>query len=140
MTGWRRAAVALHRAACASVCAAAGGLLASGAAHAAWTPVDATETSYDYLDPSTVRVEGGLRRVWTLHDLAQVDADGDRSYRNLLEFHCPESRYRSLQTLFYAGAMGTGRMTGRTAQPGAWRPVQSASVAATVMLRVCAVR
>ena len=102
--------------------------------------MDATETSYDYLDTSTVRVEGGLRRVWTLHDLTQADAEGDRSYRNLLEFHCPESRYRSLQTLFYAGAMGTGRMTGRTAQPGAWRSVQPESVAANVMLRVCAVR
>ena len=107
------------------------------AVHAAWVPVDATETSYDYLDPASIRVEGSLRRVWTLHDLAQADADGDRSYRSLLEFHCPEARYRNLQTLFHAGSMGTGRLTGRTAQPGAWRRVQTGSVAATVMQRAC---
>ena len=113
------------------------GLGAPVAVHAAWVPVDATETSYDYLDPTSIRVEGSLRRVWTLHDLAQADADGDRSYRSLLEFHCPEARYRNLQTLFYAGSMGTGRLTGRTPQPGAWRRVQADSVAATVMRRAC---
>ena len=135
-----RIAGALRRGTPAWACALVLVLLIPLTVRAAWTPVDATETSYDYLDPSTVRVDGGLRRVWTLHDLAQTDADGDRSYRSLLEFHCPESRYRSLQTLFFAGAMATGRMTGRTAQPGAWRSVQAASVAATVMQRVCAVR
>lgn len=123
-------------------CVAAGatalaGLGAPVAVLAAWVPVDATETSYDYLDPTSIRVEGSLRRVWTLHDLAQADADGDRSYRSLLEFHCPEARYRNLQTLFYAGSMGTGRMTGRSPQPGAWRRVQADSVAATVMQRAC---
>jgi len=107
------------------------------AVRAAWVPVEATETSYDYIDPASIRVEGSLRRVWTLHDLAQADADGDRSYRSLLEFHCPEARYRNLQTLFHAGPMGTGRMTGRTAQPGAWRRVQADSVAATVMRLAC---
>jgi len=112
-------------------------LMAVLPARAAWAPVDATETSYDYLDPATVRIAGSLRRVWTLHDLAQADAEGDRSYRSLLEFHCPEGRYRNLQTLFYDGSMGTGRITGRSAQPGAWRPVQVASVAASVMQQVC---
>lgn len=107
------------------------------AAQAAWVPVDATDTSFDYIDPATIRAEGSLRRVWTLHDLAQADVDGDRSYRSLLEFHCPESRYRNLQTLFHAGSMGTGRLTGRTPQPGAWRSVQAGSVAASVMRRAC---
>ena len=113
------------------------GMGAPVAVQAAWVPVDATETSYDYVDPASIRVDGSLRRVWTLHDLAQPDADGDRSYRSLLEFHCPEARYRNLQTLFYAGSMGTGRLSGRTAQPGAWRRVQAESVAATVMQRAC---
>jgi len=112
-------------------------LLAAAGAGATWAPVAGTDTSYDYLDLSTLRVDGNLRRVWTLHDLAQPDTDGDRSYRSLLEFHCPESRYRNLQTLFFADAMGTGRMTGRSAQPGAWRAVQVESVAASVMQRVC---
>ena len=131
-TPWR---VALARCGAILVVVLAG---AAATAQAGWVPVDATETSYDYLDPGSIRVEGSLRRVWTLHDLAQADADGDRSYRSLLEFHCPESRYRNLQTLFHAGSMGTGRMTGRTPQPGAWRRVQADSVAATVMRRVCA--
>lgn len=121
----------------AAVATVLAGLGAPVAVLAAWVPVDATETSYDYLDPTSIRVEGSLRRVWTLHDLAQADADGDRSYRSLLEFHCPEARYRNLQTLFHAGSMGTGRMTGRTAQPGAWRRVQADSVAASVMQRAC---
>ena len=114
-------------------------LLALPAAlHAAWVPVDATDASYDYLDPTSIRAEGSLLRVWTLQDLAQPDAEGDRSYRSLLEFHCPEARYRNLQVLFHAAPMGTGRLTGRTAQPGAWRAVLPSTVAASVMRRVCA--
>ena len=113
-------------------------LLALPAAlHAAWVPVDATDASYDYLDPTSIRAEGSLRRVWTLQDLAQPDAEGDRSYRSLLEYHCPEARYRSLQTLFFAGPMGSGRMTARSGQPGAWRAVQADSVSASVMKAVC---
>lgn len=129
---WR---IALLR--CITALAVLAGMGVPLAVRAAWVPVDATETSYDYLDPASIRVDGSLRRVWTLHDLAQADADGDRSYRSLLEFHCPEARYRNLQTLFHAGSMGTGRLTGRTAQPGAWRRVQADSVAATVMQRAC---
>jgi hypothetical protein len=105
--------------------------------HAAWTPVNGTESSYDYVDLSSVRVEGTVRRVWTLHDLTQPDHEGDLSYRSLLEYHCPEARYRSLQTLFFAGAMGSGRMTARSGQPGAWRAVQPDSVSASVMKAVC---
>jgi hypothetical protein len=132
-----RASLRIALVRCVAAVAVVAGLGAPVAVHAAWVPVDATETSYDYLDPASIRVEGSLRRVWTLHDLAQADADGDRSYRSLLEFHCPEARYRNLQTLFHAGSMGTGRLTGRTAQPGAWRRVQAGSVAATVMQRAC---
>ena len=103
-----------------------------------WTPVNGTENSYDYVDLATLRIEGTVRRVWTLHDLITADAEGDLSYRSLLEYHCPEGRYRSIQTLFYAGAMGSGRMTGRSGQPGAWRLVQPDTVGAAVMKLVCA--
>lgn len=105
---------------------------------AAWTPVEGTATSYDYVDLASIRVEGTLRRVWTLHDLTEPDPEGDLSYRSLLEYHCPEARYRSLQSLFFAGAMGSGRMTGRSGQPGAWRVVQADSVSASIMKTVCA--
>ncbi len=106
-------------------------------ARAAWTPTDGTDKSYDYVDLESVRAEGTLRRAWTLHDLVEPDAEGDSSYRSLLEYHCPEARYRSLQTLYFSGAMGSGRMTGRSSQPGAWSAVQPDSVSASVMKAVC---
>lgn len=120
--------------------AALAALLAIGGvapAAAAWTPVEGTANSYDYVDLASLRVDGTLRRIWTLHDLTERDAEGDMSYRSLLEFHCPEGRYRSLQNLFFAGSMGTGRMSGRSSAPGAWRAVQPDSVAASIMRRVC---
>ena len=109
-------------------------LLACGLpGRAAWTPVEGTANSYDYVDLASVRADGTLRRVWTLHDLMEPDQEGDRSYRSLLEYHCPERRYRTLQTLFFAGAMASGRLTGRSSQPGAWRAVHSGSVSASIM-------
>ena len=112
-------------------------LVCSLPGRAAWTPVEGTANSYDYVDLASVRAEGTLRRVWTLHDLMELDQEGDRSYRSLLEYHCPESRYRTLQTLYFAGAMASGRLTGRSGQPGAWRAVQPGSVSASIMAAVC---
>jgi hypothetical protein len=74
---------------------------------AAWTPVEGTANSYDYVDHASVRSEGTLRRVWTLHDLMEPDPEGDRSYRSLL------------------------------VQPSAWRAVQPGSVSASIMAAVC---
>lgn len=105
--------------------------------HAQWTPVDGSEKSYDYVDWQTLRAEGDLRRVWTLHDLLQRDKDGDMSYRNHLEYDCAGGRYRSLQSLFYAGSMATGRLTGRSEAPSPWRVVSPGTIGATVMRSAC---
>lgn len=87
---------------------------------------------------ATVRAQGTLRRAWTLHDLTGPGPEGDRSYRCLLEYHCPEARYRSLQALFFSGAMGgLGRMTGRSSQPDTWRAVKPDSVSASIMTAIC---
>jgi len=50
--GWRRQGAALL------ACAAASAALP---VRAAWTPVDGTESSYDYVDLSSLRVEGTVR-------------------------------------------------------------------------------
>ena len=82
-------------------------------------------------------IADGLRRVWTLHDLMEPDQEGNRACRSLLEYPRPEARYRTLQTLYFAGPMASGRLTGRSGYPSAWRAVQPASVRASIMAAVC---
>jgi hypothetical protein len=106
-------------------------------ARADWVPIGASESSYEYLDLKTLRVNGDLRRIWVLDDLSAPDKDGDRSYRTLLEYDCRAERYRSLQGIFYAGSMATGRVTARTSQASVWRKVMEGTISATVMKAVC---
>lgn len=107
-------------------------------AHAGWTPVQGGEHGYDYADFATLQIDGTVRRIWVLSDLLQPDRDGDRSYRNQLEFHCGQSRYRALQTLYHRGPMGSGQVSARSAVPSAWREAGEGTIAASVMQQVCA--
>jgi len=104
---------------------------------AGWTPVQGGEHGYDYADFATLQIDGTVRRIWVLSDLQQPDRDGDRSYRNQLEFHCGESRYRAVQTLYHRGPMGSGQVSARSAVPSAWRDAGEGTIAASVMQQVC---
>jgi len=115
-------------------------LLVACSARADWAPIGGTEHSYEYVDMATLLVAGDLRRVWILDDLAQADKDGDMSYRTLLEYNCTTVKYRSLQSIFYAGSMATGAVTARSDKPSGWRPVQAGSISASVMRAACSRR
>lgn len=112
-------------------------LLGAGAAWAGWTPVSGSEKTYDYIDLDTLRVDGKMRRVMTLSDRTEPDRDGDMSYRVFLEYNCDERKYRSLHSMFFSGAMATGRTTGKTDRASEWRPVAAGTISASVMKTVC---
>ncbi len=112
-------------------------LLGAAPAWAGWTPVSGSEKTYDYIDLDTLRVEGQMRRIMTLSDRTEPDQDGDMSYRIFLEYNCAEQKYRSLHSMFFSGAMATGRTTGKTDRASPWRPVAAGSISASVMKTVC---
>jgi hypothetical protein len=117
-------------------------MLLLGAVHAwaGWTPVSGSEKTYDYIDLDTLRVDGSMRRVMTLSDRTEPDRDGDMSYRIFLEYDCGKQKYRSLHSMFFSGAMASGRNTGKTDRASEWRSVVDGTISAAVMKTVCSRR
>ncbi len=90
-----------------------------------------------YVDPSTIRKTGHLRRYWTLTDLAQPDKAGNRSYRGFLEVDCREARHRSLQEDYFRGQMATGERSGGVNSSGEWSYVAPGTAGELEMKFVC---
>lgn len=110
----------------------------SGGAWAQWVKVSETDSgTVIYVDPSTIRKNGNLRRYWGLHDLARADKDGDLSLRGLVEVDCKEERRRSLQEDWFRGPMGSGERSGGSNRLGEWTYVAPGTSGETVMKFVC---
>jgi len=80
---------------------------------AGWTfrlyEVDGSKT---YIDNSSIKTSGSLRRMWILTDMKQPDEFMGKKYRSArhyLEFNCAERQVRFLDTAFFSGAMATGK-------------------------------
>jgi hypothetical protein len=111
--------------------------LSSGAC-AQWVRVSQGESGVAiYVEPSTIRKNGDLRRYWELHDLAKADKIGNLSYRAVIEADCKEERRRGLQEDKFRGPMASGEISGSIGSPGEWGYVAPGSTGWTVLLFVC---
>jgi hypothetical protein len=80
----------------------------------AWVSVGESEAAAYYMDPEVMRADAAQRRVWRLFDYKEKQANGVQSGKALIEIHCTEGSYRYLRTIYYAGAMGQGKVLGGT--------------------------
>lgn len=85
-------------------------LFAASPAWAEWVAVGRTDAAVHYVDPATVRMDGGLRRVWAMQDMVEASAEGVRSIRALQEYDCAERRFRYLSIAAHSGPMAGGWM------------------------------
>lgn len=94
-------------------------LLSSAPAYAEWMKVSELkqEGSTVYVDPSTVRRNGTLVKMWTLVDYKTMQNSGDRSYLSQQaqsEYDCVDERVRMLAFGSYAGNMASGKQVSGT--------------------------
>jgi S1-C subfamily serine protease len=113
-------------------------LSASGAAAAEWTSQGSTATVDYYLDVSTMRKDGDLRRVWQLQDMKVTSRSGARSLRALSEYDCRQERYRVLQLDTFSGQMATGSLLATDTSLGAWSFIAPGTPFAHTLKFVCA--
>ena len=52
-------------------------LVTATAASAEWVKISENLLGTNYYDPTTIRVNGNLRRVWQVQDLKERDKDGE---------------------------------------------------------------
>ena len=114
-------------------------LFISGSASAEWVKFGETDNIYHYIDPTTIRKDGNLRKVWQIHDLKQRSKDGELSRRFRLEYDCKNERYRFLSISEHSGPMASGITLYQSTEEGnKWSDIPPGSKGEDALKIVCA--
>ncbi len=117
-------------------CLAALWLLASIPAQAAWLKMGEVADAILYIDPDTIRSEGGFTKVQTLDDLKVAGRGGEISLGFLREFDCKAARVRVIDAAAYSGPMGSGQLLG-SESGGRWNDVVPGTTGEDILKFVC---
>jgi hypothetical protein len=114
-------------------------LIASVAAPAwaKWLTVGETTNSTQSIDPTTIRKDGDLRRVWELHDLKKRDQDGVMSRRMLFEYDCKKERFRLLSFSLHAEPGAKGKVLLSDDESDKWNNSEPGTATASVLQFLC---
>ncbi len=105
---------------------------------AEWVKVSESDSIDGYIDPTTIRKNGHLSRVWQLHDWKKRDKDGEMSQRVLIEYDCNETRFRVLSLSFHSEPMAGGELLKTSSKTSDWQFVPPTPVADAIIKLVCA--
>ena len=95
-------------------------MLAAAPAWAEWVEFGSTAEGVQYVDPGTIRKDGGLRSVWALIDLIARGKIGELSRRAQWEFDCERQRFRLLAFSSHSGPMATEKLLSGGKGPPGW--------------------
>ena len=116
-------------------------LLIAGSANADWVAIGETDNTTFYIDPTTIRKDGNLRKVWEIQDLKTRHKDGGMSRRVMLEFDCKAERYRALANSTHTGPMASGQtihVGDYERYPDSWSEIPPKTAAEFILKMVCA--
>ncbi|WP_043459254.1 surface-adhesin E family protein [Azohydromonas australica] len=104
----------------------------------AWTALGKDDAkAVWYVDPESVRAEGGVRQIWAMKDMGQPVTDFDRSMQFLYEVDCTGRRHRLVQYQAYKGRMGGGHPTRGGMVFGDWMTSGPGTVGGGITKAVC---
>ena len=112
-------------------------LFVTGSAWADWVNVGESAGNNFYIDPSTIRKDGDLRKVWGIQDLSKRDLDGEMSRRYREEYDCKAARKRFLSATTHSEPMAAGSTLVSTNEASAWIEVRPNTVADDILKLVC---
>jgi hypothetical protein len=114
-------------------------LFVSGSASAEWVKIDEGKEMSSYIDPTTIRKDGNLRKVWQIQDLKQREKGGELSRQARLEYDCKNERFRTLSISTHSEPMANGMsLFQTTAASTPWNDIPPRSVAEAALKIVCA--
>jgi len=114
-------------------------LFVSGSASAGWVEVAESKVLSLYIDPTTIRKDGNLRKVWEIQDLKQRNKDGELSRRARIEYDCKNERSRPLSLTTFSEPMANGMSLFQSrAESNQWDDIPPRSLAEAVLKIVCA--
>ena len=82
----------------------------SSSSLAQWELYAEVTEAFLYMDLSSIRKDGNLRKVWVLQDLKQRQKEGGLSFRARMEYDCKEERFRYLSATLHSSQMAQGNL------------------------------
>ena len=114
-------------------------MMLSGSAWAEWTPLKNKTDSRYFYDPTTIRREGQIRRVWTVQNLIEPDRRGVMSRRMRVEYDCKNERYNLLSLTGHSEPMAGGKIIfSHDDMTAKWDDIPPNTAADTMLKIVCA--
>jgi len=117
-------------------------VLSSAPAYAEWVEVGGPDdgTYTHYADPTTIRRNGTLVKMWLLEDyktIQTVDGKSFLSDKVQREYDCAEEQQRLLAFYWFSGQMGSGAVVYSNTDPSKWAPVMPGSVGQALWKTAC---
>lgn len=82
-------------------------LLVTNSVWAKWVMVSQNSSSTMYIDPTKIRIDGDIRKVWQLKSLIERNEFSALSQRSLNEYDCKNERTRMLSSTSHFDRMAT---------------------------------
>ena len=106
--------------------------LSSEPAFADWMSLGESDSGTTvYADPTTMRREGDLVKMWVLFDFKTVRTKEGVSYSSAkahMDYDCAEQRYEGIEVMYFSGNMGNGNLLDRSSGKGKWLRVSPGSL------------
>ena len=115
-------------------------LLISAPAAAEWVKFEEDARTTVYFDPTTMKVNGDLRTVWTHQEFRPLnDWEHKMSSRVLHELDCKEMRHRILSGSLYSEPNAGGKVIESIDSPFGWGPISPNTLVNVLVKPVCAI-
>ena len=111
-------------------------------AHAEWIEVGETKNAVFFIEPTSLKKDKNLVKIWTMRDLREVvfSSTANVSYlsdRTYAEFNCKEEKYRQLNFYWYSENKGGGQVVFFNDDPSKSIQVPPGSITSIIMKAVC---
>jgi hypothetical protein len=113
-------------------------MMLAGSAWAEWMRIGATDSENFFYDPTTIRKDGNIRRVWELRDFGKRNKDGEMSLRARVEYDCKQESYRVLGLSTHSEPMAEGKALYAENRDNIWKVIPPASASEAMFKIVCA--
>ena len=117
-------------------------MLSGGPAYAEWVAIGGNDQigMTTYVDPTTIRRNSNLVKIWQLNDFKTVQTVEGTSFlstKKQREFNCAEERTRILAATQFSGNMGNSKVVWVNSNEQKWEPVVPGSISQTLLEFAC---
>ena len=113
-------------------------LLIASTALADWKMMFDSDSSTHYMDPTTIRKDGELRRVWEIIDSkVRHKKYGYLYHRYRIEYDCQKKRSRILFSSLHTGPLASGTIRLSDDNVEAWLEIEPETIEDSIFKVVC---